>query len=332
MRIVDAHHHLWDLDAVEYPWLMERGVTRFFGDPAPIQQNYLVDDLRRDAQDFELTGTVHVQVGAAPGAEIAETRWLQARAEKEGLPSAIIAYCELERHDLEQQLDAHCAADRLRGVRQIVGRSAEEDARTGSGTLLEDLNWISGLTRLAERDLSFDLQLVPGQMMRMADIIAEVPGLRVALCHCGSPWDQSADGIAAWRDGLRALAASGNVHCKVSGLAMFDHDWTIGGIRPLVESCLEIFGAARCMFGSNFPVDKLHKPYNEIWRSYDVLTSHLPESDRNALFVDNARVFYRLLPCRRVHSRHSVRSPGPSPEETSSCHVRSSRVSRPRSV
>ncbi len=294
MEIVDAHHHLWDLDAVEYPWLMARGVTRFFGDPAPIQKNYLVNDLREDAEGFELTGSVHIQVGAAPGAELAETEWLQANAEAEGLPSAIVAYCELERDDIEQQLDAHSMADRFRGVRQIVGRSAEEDARTGTGTLLDDLDWISGLSRLAERDLSFDLQLVPSQMTRMAEIIADVPELRVALCHCGSPWDQTAQGIAAWRDGLRALADSGNVYCKVSGLAMFDHDWTIDSIRPLVESCLDIFGVARCMFGSNFPVDKLHKPYAEIWNSYDQLTSHLSASDRDALFVDNARCFYGL--------------------------------------
>ena len=294
MKIVDAHHHLWDLNAVEYPWLMARGVIRFFGNPAPIQKNYLVDDLRTDARDFELLDSVHIQVGAAPGQALEETRWLQSCAEIDGLPSAIVAYCELERDDIELQLDAHGAADRLRGVRQIVGRSAEEDAVTGSGALLDNAGFVSGLARLAERDLSFDLQLTPGQMRRMADIIGNVPGLRVALCHCGSPWDQSPEGIAAWRDGLRALAANDNVHCKISGLAMFDHDWTIERIRPIVESCFEIFGTARCMFGSNFPVDKLHKSYAAIWGAYSELTAALSQAERDAMFVGNARRFYRL--------------------------------------
>ena len=69
MRIVDAHHHLWDLDAVRYPWLMARGVRRFFGDPTPIQKNYLVSDLRADADDYVIDASVHVQVGVAPGDE-----------------------------------------------------------------------------------------------------------------------------------------------------------------------------------------------------------------------------------------------------------------------
>ena len=69
-RIVDAHHHLWDLEACDYPWLMAKGVTRFFGDPTPIQKNYLVSDLRRDAHHYQVDASVHIQVGVAPGREI----------------------------------------------------------------------------------------------------------------------------------------------------------------------------------------------------------------------------------------------------------------------
>ena len=68
--IVDAHHHLWDLDACDYPWLMARGVRRFFGDPTPIQKNYLVSDLRADAGDYVIDASVHIQVGVAPGDEV----------------------------------------------------------------------------------------------------------------------------------------------------------------------------------------------------------------------------------------------------------------------
>ena len=95
-RIVDAHHHLWDLDACHYPWLTARGVTRFFGDPTPIQKDYLVADLRDDAADYELAASVHVQVGVAPGDELKETAWLQETGDDTGLPSAIVAYCELD--------------------------------------------------------------------------------------------------------------------------------------------------------------------------------------------------------------------------------------------
>ncbi len=294
MQIIDAHHHLWNLGACSYPWLMAKGVTRFFGDPTPIQQNYLVDDLRADARDYELLGSVHIQVGVADGDELAETRWVQQTADQHGLPSALVAFCDLTNANVSRQLDAHAQAPALRGVRQIVGRSAEEDAVTGSGALLRDPAWAAGLAALCARNLSFDLQLIPGQVARAVDVFAGVPGLKVALCHCGSPWDQSPEGIRGWRRGLRQLAALPDICCKLSGFGMFDHDWTIDSIRPLVESCIEIFGAERCMFGSNFPVDKLHASYAKIWGAYETITAGLSERDRQRLFVGTAREFYRL--------------------------------------
>ena len=96
-RIVDAHHHLWDLDVCHYPWLMARGVERFFGDPTPIQKNYGVADLREDAAGYDLVASVHVQVGVTPGDEVRETAWLQQTGDADGLPSAIVAYCELDK-------------------------------------------------------------------------------------------------------------------------------------------------------------------------------------------------------------------------------------------
>lgn len=293
-RIVDAHHHLWDLSVCHYPWLMAKGVKRFFGDPTPIQKDYLVADLREDACDYDLCGSVHVQVGTASGDELRETEWLQATAECEGLPSAIVAFCDLAREDAAAELQAQRTFSRLRGIRQIVGRSAEEDAATGSGALLDDPTWRANLGLLRDMGLSFDLQLVPGQMRRAADVLAAVPGLAVALCHCGSPWDQSAAGLRDWQRGLESLAALPDVYCKLSGFGMFDHGWSVASIRPLVESCIAIFGAERCMFGSNFPVDKLHASYADVWGAYEAIAVGYSSEDEAWLFGDTARAFYRI--------------------------------------
>ena len=293
-QIIDAHHHLWDLEACDYPWLMAKGVKRFFGDPTPIQKNYLVSDLRHDAQRYELEASVHIQVGVAPGTELEETDWLQGIGDKEGLPSAIVAYCELDRGDAPAVLAAHMQSSRVRGVRQIIGRSDEEDATTGSGQLIDKPVWQDNLEMLGELGLSFDLQLTPGQVPRVAEVLAMAPDTQVALCHCGSPWDQSATGLASWRDGLRLLASLPNVVCKVSGLGMFDHDWTVESIRPIVEACIEAFGVRRTMFGSNFPVDKLHADYTTIWSAYEEITSGLNEADQQSLFANTARTFYGI--------------------------------------
>ena len=294
MRIVDAHHHLWDLQACHYPWLMARGVKRFFGDPTPIQKNYLVEDLRADAVEYELAASVHVQVGVQDGDELRETEWLQRTADEQGLPSAIVAFCALERNEALATLEAHLRHSRVRGVRQIVGRSDDEDAVTGSGELLNSAAWRSSLAALPQLGLSFDLQLTPRQVPGMADALEFAPDTRVALCHCGSPWDQSTAGLKTWKDGLRLLASNPNVYCKVSGFGMFDHSWSIDSIRPIVEACVETFGAKRCMFGSNFPVDKLHADYAQIWSAFERIVGELDDADRRYLFEDTAREFYRI--------------------------------------
>ena len=292
--IVDAHHHLWDLEACHYPWLMARGVQRFFGDPTEIQRNYLVDELRRDAADYELLGSVHVQVGVAEGDDLAETAWLESTANAAGLPSAIVAYCDLTRPDAARRLEQHLAHTHVRGIRQIVGRSAEEDAATGSDRLLDDPVWLENLGLLPELGLSFDLQLIPSQAVRAAEVLARVPDLKVALCHCGSPGDQHVQNRKTWAEGISLLASLPNVACKLSGFGMFNHKWTLESIRPLVETCIEAFGPARAMFGSNFPVDKLYRSYNELWRAYEDIVIGFTASDQERLFAATARQFYRL--------------------------------------
>lgn len=293
-RIVDAHHHLWDLEACHYPWLMERGVPRFFGNPEPIQRNYLAAELRQDAADFELAGSVHIQVGVAPGDEVRESEWLSEASKSAGLPSALVAFCDLAAHDAQRVLDWQTEFQLVRGIRHIVGRSAEEDVATGSDALLDNPVWIENLKSLRDRGFSFDLQLIPQQVERMVDILDQIPGLRVALCHCGSPWDQSKDGLKRWRRGLEKLAALPDVYCKISGLGMFDHNWAIEDIQPIVDSCVQTFGPQRCMFGSNFPVDKLHKSFADIWRAYEEIAGQYSKDEQALLFAGSAESFYRL--------------------------------------
>ncbi len=273
---------------------MEKGRTRFFGDPAPIQKNYLVDDFRADASRYDLLGSVHVQVGAAPGDEIKETAWLEKSAKAHGLPNAVVAFCDLAAPNAQAILDEQQLYDRVRGIRHIVGRAQSEDALSGSHQLLSSQTWRENLASLAVRGLSFDLQLIPQQLERAAELLSAIPDLRVVVCHCASPWDQSDEGLDYWRRGLSLLAARPNTYCKISGLAMFNHQWTPDSVRPIIESCIGLFGASRCMFGSNFPVDKLHKGFIDVWQTYEAIAEQYSAAEQDALFVETARSFYRL--------------------------------------
>lgn len=287
MRI-DAHHHLWDLNAVSYPWLMAKGEVRFFGDPAPIQRDYLLTEFRGDAARFD--GSVHIQVGAADPIE--EARWVQAVAEASpDWPMAQVPFCDLTEAGVEARLDALQALSTVRGVRQIVGRAAEEDAATGTNDLIENPRFVSGLQEAARRGLSFDLQLTTPLYAGMARVLEQVPELSVALCHAGSPQDRTPDGIQSWAADLRLLSDLPNVTCKLSGLGMFDHNWTVDSIRPVVEVCLDQFGPDRCMYGSNFPVDSLYSDYPTLIAAYEQI---VPAEMADAVFGATAARFYRL--------------------------------------
>lgn len=287
MRI-DAHHHLWDLSAVHYPWLAAQGVERFFGNPAPIQRDYLLGEFRRDANGF--SASVHIQVGAEDG--WAEASWVQSVADANpDWPMAQVAFCDLTADERDTQLDRLQTLPTLRGVRQIVGRAPGEDARTGTNALLDDPRFAAGLREVGARGMSFDLQLIPDLYDAMARVLDAAPDTPTALCHAGSPHDRSAAGLDAWAKQLMRLSERPQVTCKLSGLGMFDHDWSVQSIRPIFETVLDQFGPDRCMFGSNFPVDSLYSDYETLIRAYETL---IPREAQAAIFHETAARFYDL--------------------------------------
>ena len=288
--LIDAHHHLWDLQRVEYPWLMERGKKRFFGDPEPIQRDFLIEEFRSLAEPAGIGASVHVQVGARDPMQ--EARWVQLVADENPTwPMAQVAFCDLTSDSCDSDLDGLSQLRSVAGIRQIVGRSTEEDLRTGTNNLLDDPSFAHGLRRAARHGFSFDLQLTPGLIAPAARLLSAFDDLPVILCHCGSPSDWSEEGLAYWRHSLRQLAELPRVYVKLSGLGMFCPDWTTENVRPIIESCLELFGPDRCMFGSNFPVDSLCTTYGSIVES---LRQIVPAECHSAVFGETARRVYCL--------------------------------------
>lgn len=288
MKRIDSHHHLWDLKDVHYPWLMEFGKPRFFGDPTPIQRDYLLAEHRAISHNHGFVASVHIQVGAEDG--LAEARWVdQVALANPEWPMVQVAFCDLTAPDRDVQLDQFQALPSVVGVRQIVGRSPDEDAKNGTNALIADPEFKAGLHSLASRGLSFDLQLIPELMKPMGKVLEQVPDLQVALCHAGSPYDRSSDGIAKWAAGLAQLSALQNVSCKLSGLGMFDHDWNAKSVRPIADVVMKQFGSDRVMFGSNFPVCSLSSSFDELMERHMAI---VPEEHHKAVFHDNAARFY----------------------------------------
>lgn len=287
---IDAHHHLWDLSAVNYPWLMEKGIVRFFGDPTSIQRDYLLPEFRADAEAMGFAASVHIQVGAAD--PWAEAQWVQSVAEQfPDWPLVQVAFCDLTSNDLDEHLDRLQTLPSVRGVRQIIGRAPGEDTSTGTNSLLKDPMFLAGLKQLGTRGLSFDLQLLPELMDQAADILAQAPETQIALCHAGSPHDRTPQGLRRWADEMTALSSLPQIYCKLSGLGMFDHNWSAESVAPIVSNCLSQFGADRCMFGSNFPVDSLASTYKEVVSLHQEL---IPSSFQEDVFHCTSKRFYRI--------------------------------------
>jgi predicted TIM-barrel fold metal-dependent hydrolase len=293
-QIIDAHHHLWDLDQIKHTWLAEKNVVRFFGDPAPIQKNYHVAELREDISELPVIGSVHIQCGVALEDSLKETEFVQAQSNRFGLGNSIIAFCDLTKRTVSTQLDHHQAFPNFRGVRQIVGRNAAEDARSGTNTLLQNPAFKEGLKELAKRNLSFDLQLTPPLLSAAADLFKSIENLPVAICHAGSPQDFSKQGMQDWQAGLREFSEHNNAICKISGLGMFDQNWTLESLRERVLRAIDIFGPSRIAFGSNFPVDKLYATYADTFQAFLDLTKGFSQAERENMFFNVAKKFYRI--------------------------------------
>lgn len=292
--LVDPHHHLWNLQEHYYPWLSDQVEPAAWGTYDDLLTDYLLADYLADAAGQNLVKSVHLDVGWDPSDPVGETRWLQSLADEHGFPHGIVGYADLAAPDVSDLLDAHLESPNFRGIRQSMNFH-EDRAKTYTDRpeISRTAEWRRGFALLAERGLSFDLQLYYSQMVEFRDLARDFPEQIIVLNHTGMQVD-GPDHFEAWRRGMRALASAPNVLCKISGLGMGDHHWTVESIRPYVETTIEFFGTERCMFASNFPVDKLFATYGEIFDAFRTLTREYSLDEKHALFHANAERTYRI--------------------------------------
>lgn len=289
---IDAHHHLWDLSRIQYPWLLAKGEVRFFGQPDPIRKNYLEADYREDTAG-RISRSVHVQVGARPGLEVEETAFVDecSLSTNGRFPAAAVVAIDLGQPDIEEELEIQTGFAVTRGVRHMIGKSAEENP---SLPPFIANTWIKNWQRVASRDLSFDLQLTEEQYPEVLDALEKVPQLRVAICHLASPWDRSPEGFKRWQSWMKRFAALPNAVMKISGLNMYTKRWDEQELYRWAGAALEIFGAERCMLGSNFPVDRLYVSYDTLFSAWQTLVSRCSPVEALHLAGRSAEKFYRI--------------------------------------
>jgi predicted TIM-barrel fold metal-dependent hydrolase len=291
--VIDAHHHIWR--QADLPWLAGPMVPRIFGPYEPIRRDYPVEEYLADIAGSGVVKSVYVQANWPKERAVEETAWVQSEADRAGWPHGIVAYADLMAEDVRPELDRLARIPLARGIRMQLHWHDNPQYRFAShAAVADDPVFRRNFSALADRGFSFDLQVFAPQMEGAARLAADHPGTAFILQHAGMLEDLSESGRAEWHRGMRLLAARPNVVSKLSGLGTFIHENDPGHIAWIVRETVALFGAERCLFGSNFPIEKLWTDYAPLVAAYrDAVADFTPEA-RAAILHDTAALVYRL--------------------------------------
>jgi L-fuconolactonase len=276
MMRVDAHQHFWRLDRGEYPWLTPEEF------PA-IHRDFLVPDLAPHLKACGIEKTILVQAAETE----AETRFLLDLALATPFVGGVVGWTDLAAKDAPARIAALARDPLLKGVRPMLQGLPEDD-----WILRPDV--ADGVAAMMAHGLRFDALVFPRHLPVLAKFLARHPDLAVVIDHGAKPHVARGE-VAPWKAQMRILARDFPVTCKLSGLATeAAPGWTIDTLRPYVEALIEIFGPARLMWGSDWPVLNMAGDYPNWFNIAQQLTVQLPQADRDAIFGGTAARFYGL--------------------------------------
>jgi L-fuconolactonase len=279
--IVDSHQHYWEVARGDYRWLGPQ--------LAPLYRDFGPPDLEPELAACGVAGTILVQAADS----LAETRYLLALAARTDSVLGVVGWIDLESASTRQEL-AELAQDALLvGIRPML-----QDLADPRWVLREEV--VRALRELPRHGLCFDALVRPVQLAAIAELGMRIPELDLVVDHGGKPtlgarrWS----GFAHWRAAHALIAANPRARCKLSGLVTeIEPGLTLAQARPelarTIDVLLELYGPARCLWGSDWPVATLRCGYREWWTLAHELTARLSESERALVFGVNASSFYR---------------------------------------
>ncbi|HKP83494.1 MAG TPA: amidohydrolase family protein [Pyrinomonadaceae bacterium] len=271
--MIDSHQHFWQVGSFDYPWMSK--------DLGALYRDYLPDDLAPILKQNGVKQTVVVQASNS----VAESRWLLELADGNDFIAGVVGWVDLISVEIDAQLDELCAHPKFKGVRHLVESEPNDD-------WLAEPAVLAGLRKLSERGLSYDLLVHTRHLQYVPQVVERCPDLALVIDHLAKP-PIARNEIKEWSEAMKPVARYPNIHCKLSGLVTEASwsSWQTSDLRPYIDYALELFGADRLMFGSDYPVCLLAASYERVLESFQEL---LGDSDRDKIFSQNAARFYRL--------------------------------------
>jgi predicted TIM-barrel fold metal-dependent hydrolase len=290
---IDAHHHIWRLQ--DLTWLSGPQVPRIFGSYDPIRRDYPMEEFRADIAGSDVVKSVYVQTNWPAGQNYDEATWVQSVADATGWPHANVAHADLADEDVGALIKRLADLPLTRGIRQQLHWHENPQYRFAPRPDVMNYGaWRRGLSHLAKYNLVFEIQLFASQMHDGAVLARAFPDTVFVLEHAGMHEDMSEAGWKLWRNGMKGLAAEPNMHVKLSGLGTFVHACRSDVMDSVIRETVDIFGAGRCLYGSNFPIEKLWTDYATLYQTFRSAIAHLTESEQTAILHDNASRLYRI--------------------------------------
>lgn len=273
--MIDTHVHFWNFDPIRDNWIND--------DMGVIREDFLPSNLEPIYRDLKILGCVAVQANQNES----ETEFLLKLSQQNILIKGIVGYTNLCNPTLEERLAYWSSFKVVKGWRHVLQAETED-------FFLSD-SFIKGLKALKKYNYTYDLLCYHEQLTAIIKMADQVPDQPFVLDHCGKPNIKSNE-IKKWTENIRLLAQNENVYCKISGLLTEAdwYNWTEKQIFDCFDVVFKHFGTERIMYGSDWPVVNVSRPYADWFNLVKKYLTQFPENEQQQILEGNAIRFYHL--------------------------------------
>ena len=297
LRIFDAHVHLFDCEANTHAFLEREDPTfrTLIGDYSALPRRYLTDDYLNASASCRVEGIVWYEFLSDD--PVREARWGKRLADASHLSQPMVGLVDFLDPALEERLEAYAALPNVVAVREHLGWDAGNALRRFAKRpdLLTDSAWRHGLGALRRHGFRCGLEVFSPQLSDLHDVVRLHPEIGFTLAVMGWPLDLSPAGYARWQNDLAVLSRCANVRAEIAAIeCIFGMGWHREQIAPWVFSLIEMFGPARCMFGSHMPIAGLSWGFERLYDAYQEIVAGFSLAERDDMFRGTAAAWFRL--------------------------------------
>lgn len=273
--MIDTHVHFWNFDPVRDNWIND--------DMQIIRQDFAPENLLDIYSDLNIEGCIAVQASQSEE----ENHFLLKLADGHEIIKGIVGWVDLRDPNLDERLSYWQNYKAIKGWRHVLQAESRD--------FILNPAFIAGVKQLKKYNYTYDLLCYHNQLDAIIEMVDQIPEQPFVLDHCGKPDVKSQD-ISGWTKKIKILAANPNIHCKVSGLlAEADwHNWREKELFNCFDVVFEAFGPERVMYGSDWPVMLISRPYQDWFNLVHKYTEKFNTAEKRMIFSDNAKAFYKI--------------------------------------